>query len=91
MFLVWEMNPAQHRDFDKIIYLASKSRTVSKHEALSMQESHEVFVEYAKKLLDQVEDGTLSEWEVQHHLWAMHATVQTRIRRLKDRQIRNGK
>ncbi len=85
------MNPAQHRDFDQIIYLAFKSRSVSKHEALSMQESHEIFVEYAKKLMDQVEDGTLSRWEVQHHLWAMHSTVQTRIRKVKDRQIRIGR
>ena len=91
MFLVWEMNPAQHRDFDQIIYLMSKSRSVAKHELLSRQDGHETFVEYAKGLMDQVQHVRLSAWEVQHHLWAMHRTIEIRIRKVKDRQIWKGR
>ena len=88
---MWEMNTAQHRDFDQIIYLLSKSRSVSKHELLSKQEAHETFVEYSKSLMDQVQRVRLERWEVQHHLWAMHRTIEERIKKVKDRQIRIGR
>lgn len=85
------MNRSQLKDIDTIIYLMKKANAVSKHEPILKQEPQQRFMEYAKDLMSQVRDSRMSRWEVQHHLWAMHKTIQQRINEAEDRLIWIGR
>lgn len=87
MFLVWKMNTSQQKDIDRIIYLMKKSKQIAKRESSLMQEPQELFLEYAWSLIGKVRDSKMKRWEVQHHLWAMHKTIELRITTIKNRQI----
>jgi len=77
------MKSAQYKSLSQCIYLIEKSRRIHYYEPMSSTPSQNSYVDYLRRLMDHIEARTMEKWEVDSHLWALHKTLDLRIKEIE--------